>query len=118
MRCYQQHGFKVIPINKRQSEIEGLSCIDSLSALSKVSDVQAAQIGVSIITPPGVTQTIIQEGIQGGYKNFFLQPGTYDSNFDKFVDEMLRQNNVNDINIMKGCVLVELGFSPQEGEDF
>lgn len=65
-------------------------------------------VGVSIITPPGVTKLILEEGFSLGIKHFYLQPGTYDSETDDFISES--KKNL-DINIVKNCVLVELGFT-------
>jgi hypothetical protein len=42
-------------------------------------------VGVSIITPPGVTRLILEEGVAMGFKHFFLQPGTFDEEVLDFV---------------------------------
>ena len=65
LRCYIEHGYRVVPINTRTKQIEGLTCETSLSSLvqkcnSKMygDDIQdASQIGVSIITPPGLFES-------------------------------------------------------------
>lgn len=110
LRCYTQHQYAVTPINKKQSEIEGISCVSTLTDWYNdlASKNQNLKTGVSIITPPGVTKLILQEGISLGIKNFYLQPGTYDNETDDFLKEQ-KQSNV-DLNIVKSCVLVELGF--------
>lgn len=108
LRCYAQHRYAVTPINKKQPEIEGIACIGTLTEwynglAAKNPDLKT---GVSIITPPGVTKLILQEGISLGIKHFYLQPGTYDSETDDFLKE---ESNLH-LNIVKSCVLVELGF--------
>ena len=135
LRCYQSHGHVVVPINKRQSMIEGmydyafnqyvvmialgmvgLECIASLNDLQqRISQglfpaVRSFHdIGVSIITPPGVTAMILREGYALGVRHFFLQPGTYDHKIDEILN-----TEMEDAVCIKGCILVELGFSGDE----
>ena len=52
---------------------------------------------------------ILREGYALGARHFFLQPGTYDAQ----VDEIVRREMEGAICI-KGCVLIELGFSDNE----
>jgi hypothetical protein len=91
----------------------GIDCVQSLSTLQELINTHTfptvttfADVGVSIITPPGVTLMILEEGYRLGARNFFLQPGTY----DKVVDDYISKNLV-EATCIKGCVLVELGFS-------
>ena len=99
------------PINKNVNEIEGLQChstltqwYNDLNMNSKNNNVTA---GVSIITPPGVTKMILEEGLSLGIKHFYLQPGTYDDITLEFIES---QRVVYEFDIVKSCVLVELGF--------
>ena len=103
---------KAVPINKKSTVIENSACVESLSALSaqigtgEFSAVTSmSEVGVSIITPPGVTRMILEEGYQVGVRNFFLQPGTYDRSVDAFIRE-----SMSEANVVKGCVIVDLGF--------
>ena len=63
-------------------------------------------VGVSIITPPAVSQSVLEEGYKLGIRNFFLQPGTYNEQVDEYI-----QREMKSALSIKGCVLVELGFS-------
>ena len=67
-------------------------------------------IGVSIITSPGVTKLIIEEGLSLGIKHFYLQPGTYDSETDDYILSK-KKDFGSDLNIVKSCVLIDLGFN-------
>ena len=69
LRCYQQHGLEVIPINPKLPEIEGLKAYPSLKDLPK------AVAGISVITPPAVTETVVREAIEAGVKRIWMQPG-------------------------------------------
>lgn len=111
MRKYVEHDYLVVPINKKSTVIEDITCCESLEVLKTringglfPSVVGIHQVGVSIITPPGVTKGVLEEGYNLGIRNFFLQPGTYDDSVDDFVRDTMK-----DALVVKGCVLVELG---------
>lgn len=118
LRSYQENNFKVIPINAKQRVVEGMACVASLTELSSLiasGDGQlegassSAFVGVSIVTPPSVTRQILQEGVEQGYRNFFLQPGTHDDVVDGYIKEITSLEEPK-VTVHKGCVLVELGF--------
>ena len=119
LRSYQQHSLKVTPISKKSDEIEGIKSVGSLTELNdrikSTNTHDSSQVGVSIVTPPGATKLVLEEGVSQGYRNFFLQPGTYDEAVDSYINET--KGKVSDLNVIKSCVLVDLGFSPADGED-
>ena len=108
LRSYIENKMSCVPINKKTKEIEGLPTVESLTTLQKQLPFMGAssmsQVGVSLITPPGVTKLIIEEAYSLGVRSFFLQPGTSDALTDAYL------SGLKDCNIVKGCVLVELGF--------
>lgn len=117
LRAYQEKTLNALPVSKRETVIEGIPCVDSLTTLAhnltpesefpQVSGITStAMIGVSIITPPGATRLILEEGALLGYTNFFLQPGTTNAEVDSFIAELKKKNKK--MNIIEGCVLVEL----------
>lgn len=69
LRCFQQHGMEVFPINPRAAEIEGLKAYPSLAALPK------RVAGISIITPPAITERAVADAIEAGVKTIWMQPG-------------------------------------------
>lgn len=67
LRCMVAHKKVCIPLNKRFPEIEGISTVDSLDALIeqmliKYPDTPISNIGMNLITPPGVTLIMMREG--------------------------------------------------------
>ena len=58
LRCYQQNGRTVYPVNPNADEIEGLACSPDLASLP--DQVKAA----SIITPPEVTERIVEQAAE------------------------------------------------------
>jgi predicted CoA-binding protein len=69
LRCYQQHGRKVFPLNPRAAEIEGLACFADVASLPEPVH------GLSIITPPSVTETLVEEAAAAGIRHVWMQPG-------------------------------------------
>lgn len=110
LRAYTSREFPVVPINPRTPRIENLDCKTSLEDLSKdlPAGVMMNEVGVSIITPPAVTRSVIMQGYANGARNFFLQPGTYDEAVDASCVEL------EGVNVIKSCVLVDLNCTHLE----
>ena len=69
LRAYQQQGHEVYPVNPRADVIEGLKAYPSLAELPvKVR-------GVSIITPPAITERVVTEAAAAGAEFVWMQPG-------------------------------------------
>ena len=99
LRCYQQHGRNVIPVNPNEPEIEGIPCAATISDLP--SDVES----ISMITPPAVTAKLVPIAIEKGIKNIWMQPGA--EHPDAVALCLARGINV----IADGsCVLVVMGY--------
>ena len=69
LRVYQQNDRKVYPVNRKGGVIEGLQAYESLS------DIPEPIHGVSIITPPKITEQIVDEALELGIRHFWMQPG-------------------------------------------
>jgi predicted CoA-binding protein len=99
LRCYQQHGHAVVPVNPNADIVEGLTAVASLNQVAP--ELHA----MSIITPPSVTEQIVEEAIGLGIQHIWLQPGA-ESN-----DAIEACRNA-DINLIHSgpCILVVLGY--------
>ncbi|KAG0257221.1 hypothetical protein BG011_004074 [Mortierella polycephala] len=71
LRWYINNGYTVVPVNPREETIESLSCVPNLSSLPG----NPAEYHVSIITPPTVTESVLEEAHKNGIKYVWLQPG-------------------------------------------
>lgn len=103
LRCYQQHELAVYPVNPRSSEIEGAKCFASLSAIPD-------KIGaVSIITPPQITEKVVEEAAELGIKHLWLQPGAES-------DTVIKRGKELGLSLIAGgpCLLVVLGFKEED----
>ncbi len=99
LRCYQQNGRRAIPVNPNESEVEGVACVASVMDLP--DDVKS----ISVITPPPVTERVMQDAIRKGIENVWMQPG---AESDAAV-EACRNAGINVI-ADGSCVLVVLGY--------
>ena len=99
LRCYQQNGRRAIPVNPHEQEIEGAHCVASVSDLP--DDVQS----ISVITPPAVTERVVEEAARKGIRNVWMQPGAES-------DAAIATCERNGINVIAdgSCVLVVLGY--------
>jgi len=70
LRCYQQAGKSpVYPVHPKEREIEGLAAYPSLTALPE------RPRAVSIITPPKITEAVVEECATLGIRHLWMQPG-------------------------------------------
>jgi len=69
LRAYLQYGLDVVPINPSGGEIEGLTSYPDLAALPEPVD------GVSIVTPPKVTEKVVEQAVALGISHIWMQPG-------------------------------------------
>lgn len=99
LRTYQQHHKTVHPINPRADLIEGLQAYPDLASLPEVPH------GVSIITPPKITEQIVREAVELGVKHLWMQPGAESASAVAYG----RDNGVNVI-AYGPCLLVVLGY--------
>lgn len=99
LRCYQQNGRRVIPVNPHETVIEGAPCVTSVLELP--DDVAS----LSIITPPAVTEQVIEDAVRKGIKNVWMQPGAESP-------RAIAACEAAGINVIAdgSCVLVVLGY--------
>ncbi|MCM2264700.1 MAG: CoA-binding protein [Desulfuromonadales bacterium] len=99
LRCYQLNDRKVIPINPVEAEIEGVACVKSVSELP--AEVQS----LSIITPPQITDKVVEQAIAKGIKHVWMQPGAQSATAVAACERA-------GVNVIAdgSCVLVVLGY--------
>ena len=99
LRCYQQNGRTAYPVNPNADEIEGLACVPDLASLP--NQVKAA----SIITPPKITEKIVEQAAEAGVQHLWMQPGAESKAAVERAAELKLQ-------IIAGgpCILVTLGY--------
>lgn len=97
--CYLQNGRKAYPVNPRLQTILGNPVYADLHSLPE--KVQS----ISVITPPAVTETLVDEAIAAGVKNIWMQPGAES-------DAAVQKAEAAGLNVIYGgpCLLVTLGY--------
>jgi predicted CoA-binding protein len=99
LRAYVQTGRPVFPVNPTADEVEGLKAYPDLASLP------APVHGVSVITPPHVTESIVEQAAALGIKHIWLQPGAESAQAVARATE-LGMNVISD----GPCILVALRY--------
>lgn len=99
LRCYLMHGLDAVPVNPRETSIEGVSCVASVAELA--DDIQS----LSVITPPAVTDQVVEQAIARGISNIWMQPGAE----SPAAVARCRESGINVI-ADGSCLLVVLGY--------
>jgi predicted CoA-binding protein len=99
LRAYLQQGRPVVAVHPTANQIEGVSACASLRELPGRCH------GISIITPPAITERVIEEAGELGIRHVWLQPGAE----SELAIERATQLGMN---VIAGgpCLLVVLGF--------
>lgn len=98
LRCYLQNHKTVYPVNPKESEIEGIQCI------SQIADLPPEVKSISIVTPPHVTEQVVQEAIKKGIQHVWMQPGAENT-------ESILICEKHGVNVIANgpCILLTLG---------
>jgi predicted CoA-binding protein len=99
LQCYLQKGKKVVPVNPKEREIEGIPCVAS------VADLPDEVRSISVITPPAVTEQVVKAAAARGIRNVWMQPGAESA----VALDFCRQQGINVIGD-GSCILVVLGY--------
>ena len=99
LRCYLQNGRQAVPINPVEAEIEGVSCVKS------VSDLPTEVTSLSVITPPQITDKVVEQAIARGIRHIWMQPGAQSA-------AAIAAAEAAGINVIAdgSCVLVVMGY--------
>lgn len=99
LRCYLQKGLNAIPVNPKEKVVEGIA------GVATVSDLPDEVESISVITPPHVTEQVVEAAAAKGIRNIWIQPGAESP-------EAVEMCKAHGINVIAdgSCVLVVLGF--------
>ncbi len=99
LRVYQQNDRAVYPINPKAETVEGLTAYPNLAALPEPVH------GISIITPPAVTEAVVEQAGELGIQNVWMQPGAESEAAVKRAQEL-------GMNVIAGgpCALVVMHY--------
>ena len=99
LRVYVQNDRDVVPINPSATDVEGLVAYHDLASVPGTID------GVSIITPPAVTERVVADALARGIKHIWMQPGAESERAVELAEEA-------GANVIAGgpCILVSLRY--------
>lgn len=99
LRAYLQHGLKVIPVHPKEREIEGVATLPDIASLPD------GVRGLSMITPPAITEKLVVEAAAKGIKRVWMQPGAESA-------AAIAKAESLGLSVIAGgaCVLVSLGY--------
>lgn len=99
LRTYLQQNRSVTPVNPRAEEVEGIP------AAATLSDIEQPVHGISVITPPAITEQVVQDAISQGIGHIWMQPGAES-------EAAVSAAEAAGINVIHSgpCLLVVLGF--------
>ncbi len=98
-KCYLQHGRKAYPVNPTATTIMGNPAYKNLGSLPEPVE------SISIITPPKVTEKVVDDAIACGVKHIWMQPGAESYSAIEKAEQA-------GINVISGgaCLLVVMGY--------
>jgi predicted CoA-binding protein len=99
LRAYVQAGREVYGVHPTETEIEGVRCFPRLA------DLPVTPRGLSIVTPPPVTERLTEEAAASGVRRLWLQPGAESATALRRAEEL-------GLSVIAGgpCVLVALRY--------
>ena len=100
LRCFRAHRYPVFGLNRDGRSVEGVVCASSLE------DLPDGVRSLSLVTPPQVTETLIEECPERGIERVWMQPGSQSS-------LAIERAEALGLEPVYGgpCLLVELGCS-------
>ena len=103
LRCYLQNGRTAWPINPRAGLIEGVDCYPDLASLP------GPVHGLSIVTPPEITEQIVEQAAAAGIAHLWMQPGAESARAVERAREL-------GLAVIAGgpCLLVVLGYRERD----
>ena len=103
LRAYLQRSRPVFVVHPSATQIEGVTTYPSLRDLPEPCH------GISIITPPLITEQVIEQAGELGVRHIWLQPGAES-------EQAVERAKHYGMNIIAGgpCLLVVLGFREED----
>jgi len=99
LRCYLQNKKNAIPVNPKVPVVEGVTTV------ATVADLPDNVKSISVITPPAVTEKVVEAALARGITSIWMQPGAESA-------AAIERCKAAGINVIAdhSCVLVVLGY--------
>ena len=93
-------GHVVIPINNKETEIEGKK------VFKKVNEISDCPSIINFVVPPNIGFQITKDLVESGYDNFWYQPGAESDEISEYLDSK-NKNYIDDKCIMVVSNLID-----------
>ena len=99
LAAYLQQGRKAYPVNPTAAEVLGQRAYPDLASLPE------PVAAISVITPPAVTERVMDDAIAAGVRHVWMQPGAES-------DAAIRKAEAAGLNVIAGgpCLLLVIGY--------
>jgi predicted CoA-binding protein len=101
VRAFRHAGYKVIPINPNEAEVEGLRTYASVVDVPETIDM------ATVYVPPEVGESVIEEIARKGISEVWLNPGAGSS-------RLVARARALGIDPIEACSIVGIGLSPSQ----
>ena len=101
LRAFLAQGYRVLPINPNEREVEGLKTYAS------VLDVEGAIDMATVYVQPDVTLRLLDEFEQKGIPEIWVNPGAED-------DAVMAEARRRRLNVFFACSIIAIGRNPSE----
>jgi predicted CoA-binding protein len=101
VRAYLRQGYRVFPVNPKETQVEGLP------AFKSIADVPGRPNLISVYLPPPVLLKVLPDIAAKGCDELWLNPGTES-------DEVLALADKLKLNVIQACSIVGIGLLPEE----
>lgn len=99
LRAFKAEGYKVIPINPNEREVEGLATYAS------VTDVPEAIDMATVYVPPDIGLTLLDGFEKKQIPEIWINPGAES-------DELIAEARRRKLNVIEACSIVGIGRNP------
>lgn len=99
LHAFHGDGYEVFGVNPKETEIDGIRCVAHLA------DLPGGVHGLSIVTPPKVTEALVEEAARVGIRRVWMQQGAES-------DVAIERAKALGLEVIAGgpCVLVALSL--------
>lgn len=101
VRAYRDQGYRVIPINPHEREVEGLPAYPSVLQVPGHIDL------ATVYVQPEVAYRLLEEFQQKGIPEIWVNPGAESA-------ELLVEASRRRLNVIAACSIMGIGRSPSE----
>tara|TARA_B100001123_G_scaffold364674_1_gene423191 strand:- start:2553 stop:2924 length:372 start_codon:yes stop_codon:yes gene_type:complete len=101
LRAYIAEGYKVIPINPKQIEVEGLKSYSSVLNVPCQIDI------ATVYVQPHVALNLLSDFSEKGIAEIWINPGAESK-------ELLAVAKSKDLNVILACSIIGVGRSPDD----